>query len=56
MVPFLFCYKIEVFASKLIPKPKNLDLSYKTDLDFLDYFGTENNIQHLNYTRLGFNI
>ena len=31
---YFFCYKMEVFPSKTMPK--NLDLSYKMDLDLRD--------------------
>ena len=37
-LPYFFGYKTEIFfSSKTIPK--NLDLSYKTDLDLLDCLG-----------------
>ena len=35
-------YKMDVFHSKTPKQSKNLDLPYKTDLDFWDYFGRLN--------------
>ena len=36
-IPYFFGYKIDFFPSKTIQK--NLDLSYKKDLDLLDCLG-----------------
>ena len=36
-IPYFFSYKAEFFPNKTVPK--NLDTSYKLDLDFLDCLG-----------------
>ena len=38
-IPYFLGYRMEVFPFQNIPK--YLDLTYKTDLDFLDCFGKE---------------
>ena len=40
---YIFGYEVEIFPSNT--KPKNLDLSYKTDLDFGNLFKREKHIK-----------
>ena len=48
--PFFFGYKIELFPSKTIPK--DLDPSYKTDLDLWDCLGKVKLVLYQNFTGL----
>ena len=48
-IPYLFSYKTEVFPFQ--NNPKDLDPSYKMDLDFWDCFGRENPILYQNFIR-----
>ena len=50
MVLYYFSYKTERVS--LPNNPENLDLSYKTHLDFLGCFGRENPLLYQNFVRL----
>ena len=47
LVPYFFSYKTEFFPFQ--NNPKNLDLSYKTDLDLCDCLGRVKPILQLNF-------
>ena len=49
-IPYFFGYKTEFFF--ILNNPKNLDLSYKTDLDLWDCLGKVKIVLHQNFKGL----